>query len=109
MRIGRLVARKPIQELTRFGDPTIGEELHRSIDGRVPDVRVEIAHALVELVARHVTFGVEKGFEDLISLLGVLEVVVLEIPRQGFALDFVRHLANVGKADPKSNQRIRSR
>ena len=86
-----LVTRDPVIEST-FGCKTgFDEQFHRSIHRCVPDVRVLLAYAFVEVFARDVTLRLEERREDQLTLFRVLEMVLLEVRSKGFHLDFVRH------------------
>jgi len=73
-----------------LGEPGIHQQLQGPVHGRVADAGVLGADLLVQLLARDVPLGREEYVQDRLALPRALEVVILEVPRQRLALDFVR-------------------
>ncbi len=83
-----LVTRHTVVEATLLHDPSLCKQLHRSINGRVPNVRVLIPNQLIHLFARHVGPRLEEGVEDQLSLTSVLEAVLLEVTSERLMFRF---------------------
>ena len=86
-----LVACDPIIESALRRESGFDEKFHRPIHRGVSDIRVLLSHALIEIFARNVSLGLEKGREDQITLLRVLEVILFQVGGERLHLDFVRH------------------
>ena len=83
-----LVPRHAVVEVALLRDPGLGEQLHRAIHGRVPDVGVLVPNQLIQLFARYVGPSLEKGIEDQLTLTSVLEAVLLEVASERLMLRF---------------------
>src|SRR5262245_8320257 len=86
-----LEARDTVVEVAFARETGLTEQLHGAIHRRIADVRVLLADALVELLARDVTLHAEEDLEDGLALTRVLEVVVLEVAGERLVLEVVRH------------------
>src|SRR5262245_2493564 len=93
-----LEAGDTVVEVAFARETGLAEQLHRAIHGRIADVRILLADALVELLARDVPLHAEEDLEDGLTLTRVLEIVALEIAGERLVLEVVRHGVTVSDA-----------
>ena len=74
-----LVTGRSVSEATWLCKPAVDEQLEGTIDRRLPDVRVQRAHAGVEFVDVGVTGEVEEDLGDRAALLGHAEPRLREV------------------------------
>src|SRR5262249_8288521 len=86
-----LEARDAVVEVALARDAGFAQQLHGAIDGGVADLRVLLAHPLIQLLAGDVSLDPEEDLEDRLALLGVLEVVIPEIVGERLVLEVVGH------------------
>ena len=103
------VAGDAVFEMALARQTRVAQQLHRPVHGRVTDGRVCTANVLVDLFAGDVPGRLDEHLEDRLALLGVLEVVLLEILRERSLLDLVGHGATVMDATGRFNQLRNSR
>src|SRR5262245_61768315 len=89
-----LEAGEAVVEVTLARETGLAQQLHGAIDGRVADLRMTLAHPLVQLLARDVALHAEEHLEDRLTLSRVLEVVALEIFGESLVLEVVRHVGD---------------
>src|SRR4029453_17556195 len=52
---------------------------------------MQFAHPLIQILARDVSGDLEEDLEDRFALLGMLELVIIEVAGERAVLDIVRH------------------
>ena len=84
------VARDSVVKGDFAGQPAIGEQLERPVDGSESDVSVFLLYQLVEFVGREMCAGLEKRPENRAALFGLLQANPSEMPKE-----YAFRLANV--------------
>ena len=76
--VGVLVTGMAIGEMLFFGELAFLEKLHRPVDGRVANPRVDIAHLTIEVVDTQMTVAGKKRPRNIIALGSRLETLGLQ-------------------------------
>src|ERR1700756_260010 len=76
--------------LTR--QPTFGQKLQRSVNGREPHSRIFFSHQPVQLVGGKMFTSLKKRAQDRIALRGMLQAHALQVPMKNL-LGLPNHLA----------------
>jgi hypothetical protein len=74
------------------GQSAFGEQFERAVDGGVSDAGVLFLHQAMEFVGGEMVAGFEKGPQDGVALLGLLQADVFEVAMQDL-LGLAHHLA----------------
>ncbi len=80
---GALVASLPVEEVALDGQAALGEQLHGSVNGGVPNARVDALDGVVQLLDADVALARKKHLRDVVALRGPFE----SEPVQVFAED----------------------
>src|SRR5262249_45812016 len=74
-----LEARNAVVKGDFAGQATLGEQLQSPVDGRKTDLGIAFSNKLIQLVGGEVLPCLEKGEQDRVALLGVLESNFLQM------------------------------
>lgn len=69
-----LVARHAVPEIHFPGNPRLAEQLQRPVDGRLPDLGIDLLDKVVKFLRRVVSLALPENVEDQAPLRGELQL-----------------------------------
>ncbi len=91
-----LVTRHAVLKIYLEGQPAMGEQLERSIDGGVADGGIRLLDEPMQVLGTEVVVGIKEHFEDAVSAGAVLKAFFAEVPDEDALCDAMQILAGDG-------------